>query len=170
MRNHKVLTGISLGIVHTLFAALLFLLFALPDLVSWYISLQNRSLNLATVVMLTFYPCLPFAFYSLTSCRNLLKRFLKGDILTKKNVTSLTHIVYCLGVIALITLVAGFFYMPFFIAAGATAVSLLPILFVKILVLNLMPPEVKEEPDEEIKEETEETEKENQEESVEETE
>ena len=167
MKNHKVLTGISLGVVHALFAALLFLLFALPNIVDWYISLQNRSVNLAAVVMLTFYPCLPFGFYSLTSCRNLLKRFLKGDILTKKNVSSLTHIFYSLAAIALITLVAGFFYMPFFIAAGATLVSLLPISLIKIFILNLMPAEVKEEPDEEIKEETE---KENQEENMEETE
>lgn len=109
----------------TLFAVYLFMLIlvvmavALPWLVIWYVETKGRPSDLATVVMVTCYPCAPFAAWALISARRLLKNIINGNVFSDKNATLLRHICLCCLFAGFIMLVAGFFYMPFYIAGGS---------------------------------------------------
>lgn len=92
---------------------------SLPWLVIWYVETKGRPSDLATVVMVTCYPCAPFAAWALLSARKLLKNIINGNVFSDKNAVLLKHICLCCFFAGLIMLVAGFFYMPFYIASGS---------------------------------------------------
>lgn len=105
---------ISIFIVDIFFVALAVLTFALPFLINWYVEVMNRSSMLAATVMLTSYPCVPFVFLALLSLRRFLKGVMKGEIFSSYNLKQLKILGFSSVVIAIITLIAGTFYMPFY--------------------------------------------------------
>ena len=98
----------------------------LPWMISWYVEKMGRSQTLAATVLVTCYPCAPFAAGALIFLRKLLKNVFKIGLLREENFLLLKKIMICCIIIALITVVAGKFYMPFFlVSATFTFVALL---------------------------------------------
>ena len=121
---------ISIFLVDIGFVVLGALVLALPFLVNWYVEIMHRSEALASTVMLTSYPCVPFVFTALLSLRRFLKNIMYGNMFTIENIKNLKVFLLSCIAIALITFVAGFFYMPFFFIG-------LTFSFVSVLVLSL---------------------------------
>lgn len=119
---------LSLVLTNIFIAVLIFLTVALPFGVSWYVEVMHRSQTLPATIMVTCYPCAPFVAVSLFSLRKILKSILNGRLFVTENSHSLRIITVCCLIIALITLIAGRFYLPFYIV-GATFVFLALITF-----------------------------------------
>jgi len=100
----------------------------LPWMITWYVEKMGRSQSLAATVLITCYPCAPFAAGSLIFLRKLLKNVLEIGLLKEENFKLLKKIMICCIIISAITLVAGKFYMPFLIVS-ATFIFLALLLF-----------------------------------------
>lgn len=126
----KKINSIKLSIIITdiFFTILILFSIALPWLVSWYAEIMQRSATLATTVLVTCYPCAPFAGALLIFLRKLLKNTAKESAFCEANITLLKRMIICCIVISVITLIAGNFYMPFLIV-GATFAFLSLLLF-----------------------------------------
>lgn len=127
MYNNK-----SLRIAHIItdlfFALLIILAVALPFLVTWYVEYKGRSESLFTTILVTCYPCVPFLGASLLYLRRLIKNARNDNTFSQSSVRCLKNISACFFIIALITLVAGRFYLPFYIV-GITFAFLSVLLF-----------------------------------------
>lgn len=121
MRNYRKSTKLSLLIVNVSIILLFALAALLPWLVTWYVEVYNKDHGLPTVVMLTTYPCLPFMAATLFSLRKILKNILSGLIFGDKSINALRTVCVCCLACALITLVAGRYYMPFYVVSFAAA-------------------------------------------------
>ncbi|MBQ3053158.1 MAG: hypothetical protein IJD55_05625 [Clostridia bacterium] len=101
---------------------------ALPWLVTWYVKITGREDALLTTVMVTCYPCVPFAAAALLYLRRVLKNALKGEAFSQSSTHALKNLSFSCLVISVITLVAGRFYLPFYIV-GATFAFLALLVF-----------------------------------------
>lgn len=110
---------VSIILTNIFLLILFFFTITLPFLVTWYADIMGRSSTLATTVMVTCYPCVPFAATILITLKKLLKTALNGNIFSNESVVYLKNIAICCIVIAVITLIGGNFYLPFLIV-GAT--------------------------------------------------
>ncbi len=108
---------ISIFIIDIFFVALATLAMALPFLVNWYVEIMNRNSSLAATVMLTSYPCVPFVFMALLALRRFLKEVMKGEMFSLYGLKQLKILGFSSIIIAVITLIAGTFYMPFYFVA-----------------------------------------------------
>lgn len=90
----------------------------LPFLVTGYVEWKGRLESLATTIIVTCYPCAPFTWLSLFYLRKVLKNIAKRDEKNPDNIKFLKYMSICCVIISLITLVAGRFYLPFFLVAG----------------------------------------------------
>ena len=107
----------------------------LPLLVTLYVEKTGRLEILATTIMITCYPCAPFTVLSLWYLRKVLKNFVAKNYLAPENGKYLKYMAFCCMIISLITVVAGRFYLPFFlVAATFLFLSLLIFVFRSILV------------------------------------
>ena len=91
----------------------------LPWLTDWYIRKTGRKEELRTVIMTVCYICLPAALAALYSLIRLLKNILDGEIFIQGNVLHLRLLSWCCGAVSLITLAAGYFYLPFYLVGLA---------------------------------------------------
>lgn len=106
----------------------------LPLLVTLYVEKTGRLEILATTIMITCYPCAPFTVLSLWYLRKVLKNFIAKNYLAPENEKYLKYMAFCCMIISLITVVAGRFYLPFFlVAATFLFLSLLIFVFRSIL-------------------------------------
>lgn len=113
-----------------IFIILLIILAALlPFLTTWYVEHFTRHENLATTIMAACYPCAPFVGLTLFYLRRVLKKIDKGDYKNPDNTKHLKYMAISCIIVAGITLVAGRFYLPFFLVAG-TFLFLALIIFV----------------------------------------
>lgn len=94
---------------------------ALPWLVTWYVEFKHRSPSLPATVMLTCYPCAPFAMTVLVLLRRVLKDIERGSIFTDKNASRLKTVSLCCFAVTAIMLFSGRFYLPFYVCAICTA-------------------------------------------------
>lgn len=94
---------------------------ALPFIITWYVESRGMDDTLPATVMLTCYPCLPFAAAILVSLRRLIHNSLSGLILGDKNLTLLRAITISCFAVTAITVAAGRQYKPFYIIAAASA-------------------------------------------------
>lgn len=125
MFKYRKCAKFTLCIVYFFILLLAALAVALPFLVTWYVETKGRPADLATVVMVTCYPCTPLAAIALLSARKLLKNILGGEILCQSNISLVRRICLACFFAGIIMLVAGFFYMPFYIASAAALVCAL---------------------------------------------
>lgn len=93
----------------------------LPFGVSWYVEVNGRSPSLPATIMVTCYPCAPFLGIALFSLRKILKRVQSGVVFDEKNTRSIRRITLTCLAISVITLIAGRFYLPFYIVGGTFA-------------------------------------------------
>lgn len=116
-----------LNIVINIFIGLLIaFVIGLPWMISWYVETMHRPATLAATVLVTCYPCAPFAAAALASLKKLVKVSAKNGPCNKECCDLLFRIAVCCIVIAVITVVAGKFYMPFWIVCATfTFVTLL---------------------------------------------
>ncbi len=112
---------LSFVIINISIVLLFALAVILPWLVTWYVEVRQKDAGLPAVVMLTCYPCLPFAAIALFSLRKLLKNMLGGLVFGDQNIAALKKVCVCCLCDAVITLVAGYFYMPFYVVSIAAA-------------------------------------------------
>ena len=91
----------------------------LPWLTDWYIRKTGRKEELSTVIMTVCYICLPAALAALYSLIRLLKNILVGEIFIQGNVLHLRLLSWYCGAVSLITLAAGYFYLPFYLVGLA---------------------------------------------------
>ncbi len=110
---------LSLYLTDIIFAALTLIAIFLPKLAMWYICIANRPLKLFKLILITCYICLPFAIWALVSLRKLLKNILKGEIFIQNNINQLNFLFICCLLVCIITIISGFFYMPFLIVGIA---------------------------------------------------
>ena len=117
---------ISIAVTNIFLCILVIFCVALPWMVSWYVETMKRSATLATTVLVTCYPCAPFAGACLVFLRKLLKNVLKNGLMREENFGLMKKIIICCIIIAAMTLVAGKFYLPFLIVSATfTFVALL---------------------------------------------
>ncbi len=93
----------------------------LPWGVTWYVETMGRSAKLPAIIMVTCYPCVPFAGAILLYLRRIIKNVSKDMLFHLDNIIYFNRIsLFCL-VISVITLIAGKFYLPFLIVGVAFA-------------------------------------------------
>lgn len=90
----------------------------LPWLVTWYVQIAQRHETLVTTIMVTCYPCAPFAAIILLTLRKLLKNLDIKNYNKVENSKLLKYMSISCIIIALITLIAGRYYLPFYIVAA----------------------------------------------------
>lgn len=135
MNDYKKKVKFTLIVTYiAMFLLLLFVIF-LPLLAQYFVEVRSKDKALASTILLTCYPCVPFAALTLFSLRKLLKNVLNGLILGDSNIKALRIITICLALAGVIMFAGGFFYMPFFIS-GAAAIICSLIVYVLSSVLN----------------------------------
>lgn len=93
----------------------------LPWMVRWYVEFKHREASLPTTIMLTCYPCAPFAGAVLITLRKILKTVQNGTVFSLKNCERFKRMSICCYIVAVAMLVAGSFYLPFYVSAICTA-------------------------------------------------
>ncbi len=121
MHDYKKSVKITYTIINLSIVVLFALAVALPWLVTWFVQVRQKDQGLPVVVMLTCYPSLPFAAAALFSLRKLLKNILGGLVFGDQNTTCMKKIAFCCLAGAIITFIAGFYYLPFFVVSIAAA-------------------------------------------------
>lgn len=97
-------------------------------MVTWYVETMHRSQSLPATVLVTCYPCVPFAAAALLLLRRLIKAVSEKGIFSEAVTDCLWKITVCCIAISVITLIAGKFYFPFLIV-GATFAFLALLVF-----------------------------------------
>lgn len=93
----------------------------LPSIVTWYVETMGKSQKLPAIIMVTCYPCVPFAAAILLYLRRMIKNISRDMLFHTDTVSCFTRVsLFCLC-IAVITIIAGKFYLPFFIVGVAFA-------------------------------------------------
>ena len=98
--------------------ALVVMAILLPFGVSWYVEVKHRSQSLPATIMVTCYPCAPILGIALFQLRKIFKRIRKDNIFCADNSLGFKIISACCLTISVITLIAGRFYLPFYIVGG----------------------------------------------------
>lgn len=121
MWDYRKSAKLSLILTYVFIAALAAAVIFLPALITWYVEVMGRDQNLPTIVMITCYPCVPFAAVMLFSLRALLKNIISDLVFGDENIRLLKRISICCGVASLILLLAGSLYLPFYVAGVSAA-------------------------------------------------
>lgn len=101
--------------------------------------------NILNIFYIFFYPCATFAYVALYSLFRLLNNIRKEAIFIRPNVKYLRVISWCCFIIATLSFIGGFFYLPLlFVAVAASFVGLL-LRIVKNVLQNAV--EIREEND-----------------------
>lgn len=133
MGNNKSLKA-AIILTDIFICILVALVIVLPMLVTWYVEIRGRSASLPTTIFVTCYPCAPFTGIALLALRKLLKNALKSDLFSDSSIRSLKYISVACAVISLITLIAGRYYLPFYIVGATFAfLALLAFSFMAVL-------------------------------------
>lgn len=118
MLDAKKSVRLCLILTNIFIIALVLIVIMLPFGVSWYVEVMHRSQSLPATIMVTCYPCAPILGIALIMLRRILKRIAADNIFCENNSRSLKVLAFCCLIIAVITLIAGRFYLPFYIVSG----------------------------------------------------
>lgn len=131
--NNKSLK-VAIFLTYIFIVILLLLMIALPMLVTWYVEIKGKSPSLPTTILVTCYPCAPFTGIALLCLRKLLKNVVADDLFSLSSIRCLKYIAVSCGVISVITLIAGRYYLPFYIVGATFAfLALLAFSFMAVL-------------------------------------
>lgn len=119
MNSHTKSARLTLCLTFLILIAVIAAAVTLPWLTDWYICKTGRSKELRSVIMTVCYICLPAALAALYSLIRLLKNILDGEIFIHGNVLHLRLLSWYCAAVALITLAAGYFYLPFYLVGLA---------------------------------------------------
>ena len=135
MKNYKRSTKVALIVTYVFMLLLAAFTITLPWIVRWYVEVRGRSTDLFATIMLATYPCVPLAAIVLYSLRKLLKNILSGNIFHSENAGHLLAMSNSCFLASVIMIIAGIFYMPFYIA-GAAAICMAFIVRIMRVVLQ----------------------------------
>ena len=131
--NNKSLKA-AIILTYIFMVILVLLVITLPMLVTWYVEIRGKSASLPTTMMVTCYPCAPFTGISLLCLRRLLKNALIDELFSLSSIRCLKYIAVSCAVITVITLIAGRYYLPFYIVGATFAfLGLLAFSFMAVL-------------------------------------
>ena len=119
MNSHTKSVRLTLCLTFLILIAVIAAAVTLPWLTDWYIGKTGRDKELRSVIMTVCYICLPAALAALYSLIRLLKNILDGEIFIHGNVLHLRLLSWYCAAVALITLAAGYFYLPFYLVGLA---------------------------------------------------
>lgn len=119
MNSHTKSARLTLCLTFLILIAVIAAAVTLPWLTDWYICKTGRNKELRSVIMTVCYICLPAALAALYSLIRLLKNILDGEIFIHGNVLHLRLLSWYCAAVALITLAAGYFYLPFYLVGLA---------------------------------------------------
>lgn len=119
MKAHTKSARLTLCLTFLILIAVMAAAMTLPCLTDWYIRKTGRDEDLRAVIMTVCYICLPAALAALYSLIRLLKNILVGEIFIQGNVLHLRLLSWYCGAVSLITLAAGYFYLPFYLVGLA---------------------------------------------------
>jgi len=111
---------ISLFLINLFLIILIVLAFALPGMITKFVE-TSRSQHLPSVIMITCYPCVPLVGAMLLYLRRLLKNISKDMLFHVESGKCFTRISQICIAIALITIIGGKSYTPFFVVGIAFA-------------------------------------------------
>ena len=107
-----------------IFSVLLLLLMIFADLIlKWFFGSGRQ--NTIVVILITFYSCCPAAWCALFSIHRLCTNIIHEEVFILKNVSYMRILSWCCAFVALVCLVAGFFYVPFFVFSLGAAFMML---------------------------------------------
>ncbi|MBQ1988948.1 MAG: DUF2975 domain-containing protein [Clostridia bacterium] len=131
--NNKSLKA-AIILTYIFMAILVVLVIALPMLVTWYVEIRGKSASLPTTMMVTCYPCAPFTGISLFCLKKPLKNAINDELFSLSSIRCLKYIAVSCAVITVITLIAGRYYLPFYIVGATFAfLGLLAFSFMAVL-------------------------------------
>ena len=113
MKPNKNLTAlISLWVNRAVALLLVALLFLLPAILDWYTGFRFLSETEQLVITVSFYLCVVVIGYALWNVDNLLRSVLADRVFVRKNIQAIRRIQWCCALVALITGVTCFAYLP----------------------------------------------------------
>ena len=112
MRSKNLTAKITLWVNRLVVLVVAVLLFALPAILDWYTGFRFLSDTEQVVITVAFYCCVVIIGWALWNMDSLLRAILAEQVFVRKNVRSIRHIQWCCGIVALITAVTCFAYLP----------------------------------------------------------
>lgn len=113
MKNTKNLSvKITLWVNRLVALVVAVLLFVLPAILDWYTGFRFLSDTEQTIITVAFYCCVVIIGWALWNMESLLRAILAEKVFVRKNVRAIRHIQWCCGIVALITAVTCFAYLP----------------------------------------------------------
>ena len=100
-------------------------------LVGFFIQLRNMNWQLGAVILAAVYLCSVFAWIVLWRLWKLLGNIKAGRVFISENIGHMRTVSWCCAAVALVCLLAGLAYLPFFICAMASAFMALIVRIVK---------------------------------------
>ena len=119
MWNSKRSVLLSLIVTYILAVILLVLAATAPWLFPFYAKIAGRSHSVATVLLVTFYCCIPAAAAALYALLRLLYNIRAEKAFIPQNIFCLRLLSWCCFLVSFICLIACFFYLPFTIVFAA---------------------------------------------------
>ena len=110
--NSKVSAHITQWCARIIFLIMIVLLFTLPDLVRWYNTFRELSLNGGNAIIAGFYCCAPVVFYALWCIERLIGNIRKDAVFVSGNVSCLRRLRWCCALVSFICLPAAYYYQP----------------------------------------------------------
>lgn len=121
MWNTKKSVRFSLILTYIFLCLLVVGIIGLPFFVEWYVRIRERSPYLPATIMITCYPCVPFAATILWSLRKVLLNIEKEHTVCLANCLLLRRISWwCFAIMAMM-LFSGHRYLPFYVCAICAA-------------------------------------------------
>ena len=111
-KTRNLLTVVTLWVNRAVGVVVFALLFLLPGIIDWYLGFRYLSPSERATVMAGFYVCAVIIGYALWSMDALLRSILQGRVFVRDNVRALRRVCWSCGLVALITAVTCFAYLP----------------------------------------------------------
>lgn len=121
MWNAKKSVSMSLAVTYFCGGVLLCAMVLAPSLLRWYYAGHANLQTLMRVLLTAFYVCCPAAVCALTALARLLHNIRREEIFTTQNVKMLRLLSWCCFFVTAVTLVCGWWYLPFYIICIAAA-------------------------------------------------
>ncbi len=103
-----------------IFVALIVMIAVMPSIADWYYNtLRKGAAGDGKPLLYAFYCCVPAAFLAIYHIIRLMLNIQKGQVFELRNVTHLRFLSWCCAYVAVVTFVAGIFYLPLFIISFA---------------------------------------------------
>lgn len=122
---------ITIALCGLIIAALVSMVFVMPGIADWYyFGIRRGAAGDGKPLLYAFYCCVPAAFLAIYHLIRLMVNIHKGDVFVLRNVTHLRYLAWCCAWVSLVTLIAGYFYMPLLIISFA---AIFLCLFIRVI-------------------------------------